>query len=173
MQLVILRPPLIYGPGAKGNFARLLRLALKGWPLPIGSFCAKRSMIGIRNMVNLIGVVATAQRVARVTLLAADREAISVSALFRQVAAHAGHSPWLAPLSPALINWLLVATGRENDIARLNDPFELRPSIAHTHFGWTPPYSLQDELRRTVCCDLQSAANPENQHVEPPPVNRS
>jgi nucleoside-diphosphate-sugar epimerase len=173
MQLVILRPPLIYGPGAKGNFARLLRLALKGWPLPIGGFCAERSMIGIRNMVNLIGVAATADRVTRATLLAADRESISVSALFRQVAELAGHRPWLAPLSPALINCLLLVTGRGKDIARLNDPFVLRPTIAHSRFGWMPPYSLQDELQRTVSCELRSAANPENHDHELPPVKRS
>jgi nucleoside-diphosphate-sugar epimerase len=172
MQLVILRPPLIYGPGAKGNFARVLSLALKGWPLPIGGFCAERSMIGIRNMVNLIGVAATAERVTRATLLAADRESISVSALFRQIAELAGHRPWLAPLSPALINWLLLVTGRGTDIARLNAPFVLRPTIARSQFGWMPPYSLQDELQRTVLCELGSAANTENHDSDLPPVKR-
>ncbi len=150
MQLAILRPPLIYGPGAKGNFMRLLRFALKGWPLPIGSFRAQRSMIGIRNMVDLIRVVATNQSVFRATLLAADRETISVSELFRAVSGYAGHNPWLAPVPPALIRSFLGLTARRGDIVRLTEPFVLRPTIAQSHFGWTPPHSLRDELRRTV-----------------------
>ena len=156
VRLVILRPPLIYGPGAGGNFMRLMRLALKGYPLPIGGFHAQRSMIGVRNMVDLIHLMATDQRVTRSTLLAADRETISVAELFRAVARHAGHKPWLAPIPPALIRWLLSVIGRRSDVVRLTEPFVLRPAIAQSHFGWTPPHLLQDELRRIVFCELDS-----------------
>ncbi|MGO9039155.1 MAG: NAD-dependent epimerase/dehydratase family protein [Steroidobacteraceae bacterium] len=162
MQLAILRPPLIYGPGAKGNFRRLLRLALKGWPLPIGGFRAQRSMIGIRNIVDLIRVVATDPRVTRATLLAADRETISVSELFRVVSRLAGHRPWLAPVPPALINWALGLSGRRSDIVRLTDPFVLRPAAAQSQFGWTPPHLLRDELRRTVFWELETTARQKN-----------
>jgi nucleoside-diphosphate-sugar epimerase len=157
MQLVILRPPLIYGPGAKGNFTRLLRLALKGWPLPIGSLRAQRSMIGIRNMVDLIRVVASDQRVFRATMLAADHETISISELYRTVSLYAGHRLWLAPAPPALIKYVLGLTGRSSDIVRLINPFVLRQGIAQSQFGWMPPYSLRDELRRTVSGELQAA----------------
>jgi nucleoside-diphosphate-sugar epimerase len=157
MRLAILRPPLIYGPGAKGNFRRLMRLALKGWPLPIGSFRAQRSMIGVRNAVDLIRLVVTDPRLTRATLLAADRETISVAELFGAVARHAGHRPWLAPVPPALIRCLLGLAGRRSDIVRLTDPFVLRPTIAQSQFGWTPPHSLQDELRLTVTCELEAA----------------
>ena len=154
MQLAILRPPLIYGPGAKGNFMRILRLAVQGWPLPIGSFRAQRSMVGIRNMVNLIGVVAADQRVSRATLLAAECETISVADLYRTIARLAGHRPWLAPLPPAIIRCLLGLSGRRSDIVRLTDPFVLRATHAQSQFGWTPPYLLEDELRRTVFSEL-------------------
>jgi nucleoside-diphosphate-sugar epimerase len=158
MQLAIVRPPLIYGPGAKGNFMRLLRLALKGWPLPIGSFRAQRSMIGVRNAVDLIRVIATDRRVPRATLLAADRETMSVSELFSAVARYAGRKPWLAPVPPVLIRSLLGLTGRRSDIVRLTDPFVLRPTVAHSQFGWMPPHLLQDELQRTVSCELEAVA---------------
>jgi nucleoside-diphosphate-sugar epimerase len=158
MQLAILRPPLIYGAGAKGNFMRLLRLAIRGWPLPIGSFRAQRSMIGVRNAVDLIRVLVADPRLTRATLLAADRETISISELFGAVARHAGHRPWLAPVPPALIRYLLGLAGRRSDIVRLTDPFVLRPTIAQSQFGWTPPHSLQDELRRTVICELEAAS---------------
>jgi len=158
MQLVIVRPPLIYGPGARGNFMRLMRLALKGWPLPIGAFRAQRSMIGIRNMVDIIAVVAADRRVTRATLLAADQETISIAELFSMVSRLAGHAPWLAPMPPVLIRWLLAVTGRRSDIVRLTDPFVLRPALARSQFGWMPPYLLQDELRRTVRCELEAAS---------------
>ena len=159
MQLAILRPPLIYGPGARGNLMRLLRLALKGQPLPIGSLRAPRSMIGIRNMIDLIGVVATDERLTRATMLAADRETISISELFSMVSRLAGHAPWLAPMPPVLIRWALALTGRRSDIVRLTDSFVLRPAIARSQFGWMPPHMLQDELRRTVNCELEAAAH--------------
>jgi nucleoside-diphosphate-sugar epimerase len=159
MELVILRPPLIYGPGAKGNFMRLLRLALKGWPLPIGSFRAPRSMVGIRNMVDLICVAATDHRVTLATLLVADRETISISQLFGAVSRYAGHRPWLAPIPPVLIRWLFELTDRRSDIVRLTEPFVLRPTRAQSEFGWTPPYLLQDELRRTVSIELEAVAH--------------
>jgi len=80
----------------------LLRLALKGWPLPIGSFRAQRSIIGVRNAVDLIRVIATDQRVSRATLLAADRETISVSELFSAVARLAGTGRGLRRCRPCL-----------------------------------------------------------------------
>jgi nucleoside-diphosphate-sugar epimerase len=157
MQIVILRPPLIYGPGASGNFMRLTRLALKGWPAPIGGFHARRSMLGIRNAIDVIGLIATDGRVGRATLLAADRETISVAGLYAMVARQAGHRPWLAAVPPAIIRSVLRAGGRRNDIIRLNDPFELRPTVAKSAFGWAPPYSLEDEIRHTVSRELEAA----------------
>ena len=156
MELVILRPPLVYGPGARGNFMRLLRFALKGAPLPIGNLREQRSMIGIRNMVDLIRVLITDPRVNRTTLLAADRETIAVCELYRTVSRLAGHDPWLALAPSAILEWLLSLTGRKSDIARLLEPFVLIPSIAESQFDWTPPYSLEEELQHTVSWALHA-----------------
>jgi UDP-4-keto-D-FucNAc 4-reductase len=162
LELAILRPPLIYGPGAKGNFMRLLRLALKGWPLPIGNLRAQRSMIGIRNMVDLIRLIATDQRVIRATLLAADQETISVCELFGTLARQAGHRPWVAPAPTSIIEWILKTSGRRSDVDRLVGPFVLYPTIAQSQFGWIPPHTLQEELRRTVVLELESAERVKN-----------
>jgi nucleoside-diphosphate-sugar epimerase len=156
MQLVILRPPLVYGPGARGNFMRLLRFALQGVPLPIGNLREQRSMIGIRNMVDLIRVSTTDPRVKRATLLAADRETISVCELYRTIARLAGHDPWLARAPSSILEWLLGLTGRRSDVARLLDAFLLIPTIAESQFGWTPPYSLEEELQHTVSYELNA-----------------
>jgi nucleoside-diphosphate-sugar epimerase len=154
MELVILRPPLIYGAGAPGNFARLLRLAVKGWPLPIGALRAPRSIVAVRNIVNLISALAADACRIHATMLVADRETISVAELFQTVARHAGHRLWLAPVPPALIRSVLAVAGRSDDVLRLSGPFVLRPRIAQLQFNWEPPYSQQGELRETVACEL-------------------
>jgi nucleoside-diphosphate-sugar epimerase len=156
MQLVILRPPLVYGPGARGNFMRLLRFALRGVPLPIGNLREQRSMIGIRNLVDLIGVMVADPRVKHTTMLAADRETPSVCDLYRTVSRLAGHDPWLARAPSSILEWLLRLTGRRSDIARLLHAFLLTPTIAESQFGWTPPYSLEEELQYTVSCELSA-----------------
>jgi UDP-glucose 4-epimerase len=158
MELAILRPPLIYGPGAKGNLMRLLRFALQGWPLPIGALRAPRSMVAARNIVDLISILASDAKFTRTTMLVADRETISVADLFRAVAHYAGHRPWLAPLPPVLIRSLLAISGRTHDIDRLTGPFVLNPNTAQLQFDWVPPYPLQSELQRTVICELEAAA---------------
>lgn len=155
MELAILRPPLVYGPGARGNVNRLLRLALKGVPLPIGNLQEQRSMVGIRNIVDLIRVLVTAPRVTCTTLLAADRETISVCELYRTAARLAGHDPWLARVPASILDWLLRVSGRRGDIDRLFGAFFLNPTIAKSQFGWTPPYSLQEELQYTVSAELK------------------
>ena len=152
--LVILRPPLIYGAGAPGNFARLLRLAVKGWPLPLGALRAPRSIVAVRNIVKLISALAADGSPVHATMLVADRETISVAELFQTVARHAGHRLWLAPVPPALIRSVLAVAGRGDDVFRLTGPFVLRPQIAQLQFNWVPPYSQQAELRHTVACEL-------------------
>ena len=167
MLLVILRPPVIYGPGARGNFQRLIRMAVNGWPLPIGGFRAPRSMIGVRNMVNLIAVAAAHPGALRTTVLAADAETISVADLYAAIARLAGRTPWLAPLPPTIIRYLLILTGRRSDVVRLTDPFELRPFKAQSQLGWMPPHRLADELRWTVLSELDTRSATRSRATRP------
>jgi len=155
-ELAILRPPLVYGPGARGNFMRLLRFALKGVPLPIGKLREPRSMIGVRNMVDLVRVLITDPRLKCTTMLAADREMISVCELYRTVSRLAAHDPWLASVPSSILEWSLRLIGRKSDVARLLDPFVLNPTIAESQFGWSPPHSLEEELQHTVSCELNA-----------------
>jgi nucleoside-diphosphate-sugar epimerase len=124
--------------------------------LPIGNLREQRSMIGIRNMVDLIRVSVTDPRAKRTTLLAADRETISVCELYRRVSRLAGHDPWLARAPSTILEWLLRLTGRKSDIARLLEGFVLNPTEAQSQFGWTPPYSLEQELQHTVSWELNA-----------------
>jgi UDP-glucose 4-epimerase len=156
LELVILRPPLIHGPAAKGNLMRLLRLALRGWPLPIGALRAPRSILALRNLVDLVAHLTEQQMPVRGTMLVADRETTSIAELFREVADCAGHHPWLAPVPMSLIKALLFATGRTGDLSRLTGEFVMHPRIARSQCGWEPPYSMRAEIRRMVDVELQA-----------------
>lgn len=160
LELAILRPPLIYGAGARGNLMRLLQLALRGWPLPLGALRAPRSLLAVRNLTDIIIRLACGPGGIRGTMLVADRETTSVAELFSAVAEYAGHRPWLAPLPPALIRFLLVITGRGSDVDRLTGPFVLHPQVAQSRFNWIPPYSLRSELHRTVLAELERRCGP-------------
>jgi len=152
--LIVVRPPLIYGIGAPGNFARLMNLALKGWPLPVGALRAPRSLLAVRNLVDLLSTLAPDDRLVRATLLVADSETTSVAELFQNVSTYAGHSLWLAPLPPAFVRFILTVAGRGVDVGRLIDPFVVCPRTAQLQFNWVPPYAQQAELRRTVAYEL-------------------
>jgi UDP-glucose 4-epimerase len=130
-------------------------LALKGWPLPIGALVAPRSVVAVRNIVDLLCLLASDSRTLRGTMLVADREITSVVELYRTMARHAGHRPWLAPLAPSLIKVALDFAGRGADVARLTAPFVLRPAAALALCQWAPPYSQQQELRATALSEIQ------------------
>ena len=160
LELAIVRPPLVFGPGARGNLMRLMRLALRGWSLPIGALTEPRSVVGLLNLVDLICLLATTVQPVRGTpMLVADRELTSVSQLYASAALHAGRRPWLAPVPVVVIKSLLRATGRTADIPRLLAPFVLVPRFAQSAFAWTPPFPLDREVRRTVLAELQLTNN--------------
>jgi UDP-glucose 4-epimerase len=147
MDIAIVRPPLVYGPGAPGNFQRLLGAAASGWPLPVGALVAPRSLIGVRNLCDLT-IRACADPVSgEVTMLAADAETASVAELVTLVAESFGRGPRLVNLPVGLLRTGLRLAGREADIARLTEPFVLRGTVARERFGWTPAGTLRNELK--------------------------
>ncbi|MFI4869274.1 MAG: NAD-dependent epimerase/dehydratase family protein [Steroidobacterales bacterium] len=153
MEIVILRPPLVYGWGARGNFARLFRAVQAGWPLPIGALDAPRSMLGIRNLIDLVHVAAVDPRAAGHTMLAADAETTTVAAFARELGAQMGCPPRLMQVPKWLVTLLLRASGRTADVGRLTEPFELCPTVARAALGWSPPFSLAQELAQVVSRD--------------------
>jgi UDP-4-keto-D-FucNAc 4-reductase len=154
MEIVILRPPLVYGWGARGNFARLLRAVETGWPLPIGALDEPRSMLGIGNLVDLLHVVALDPRAAGRTMLAADAETTTVAAFARELARQLGRAPRLMRVPKWFVTLLLRVSGRASDVGRLMAPFELHPTVARAELGWSPPFSLSQELAQAVLHEL-------------------
>jgi UDP-glucose 4-epimerase len=150
MELVVIRPPLVYGPGVRANFQRLLNLATLGLPLPFLSIENRRSLVSVWNLVDFIQSVMTHPSAAGETWLVSDGEDLATPDLFIRLARLMGRPSRLFPLSPA---WLkrcanLVGFGAEAD--RLCNSLQVDISPARTRLEWLPTLSVDEGLARTV-----------------------
>jgi nucleoside-diphosphate-sugar epimerase len=148
MELVIIRPPLVYGAGVKGNFATMAKLVAKGLPLPLGSIHNKRSLVALDNLVDLIITCIDHPAAANQIFLAGDGEDISTTQLLRGVASAMGKPSRLIPI-PA--SWLMMAAtmlGKKAVAQRLLGSLQVDISKAQQLLGWTPPLSVAEGLRR-------------------------
>lgn len=148
MELVIIRPPLVYGAGVKGNFATMAKLVAKGLPLPLGAIHNKRSLVALDNLVDLIITCIDHPAAANQIFLAGDGEDISTTQLLRGVANAMGKPSRLIPI-PA--SWLMMAAtvlGKKDVAQRLLGSLQVDISKAQQLLGWTPPLSVAEGLRR-------------------------
>ncbi|MGC1175163.1 NAD-dependent epimerase/dehydratase family protein [Polaromonas sp.] len=149
MEIVIIRPVLVYGPGVKANFHTMMRWVVKGVPLPLGALDNQRSFVAIDNLVDLIVTCLDHPAAANQIFLVSDGEDLTVTGLLQRTAA-AFHKP--ARLLPVPIFLLRAAGrlfGREAVIKRLCDTLQVDISKARRLLGWTPPISVDAALRKT------------------------
>lgn len=149
LPLVILRPPLVYGPGAAGNFRRMERGIRSGIPLPIGALRAPRSMIGLRNLVSALLAAALKPEAVGATMLVADAGSVSIRDLGREMAQAMGRPARQMAIPVRMLAGALRLAGREADVARLTTPFELLTSRVSERLGWAPPHARAEELAWT------------------------
>jgi nucleoside-diphosphate-sugar epimerase len=150
LQWVILRPPMVYGERAGGNFRRLVNLLRGGLPLPLGAATAPRSFIGIDNLADaLVRCVAHPQAAGQLFVVS-DAETTSTADLVRRIAAALRRGVWLPHLPPALLHTAFRLAGRTRDYHRLFDPLEIDSSHIRTQLDWSPPVSLDEGLLRAV-----------------------
>ena len=114
MEVVIIRPPLVYGPGVKGNFANLIKLVQKGTPLPLGSIRNKRSIIALDNLVDLIVTCIDHPNAANQVFLASDGLDLSTTELLQGLAAAMGKASYLLPVSGSFLSLAALALGKKN-----------------------------------------------------------
>ena len=150
MEIVIVRPPLVYGPGVKGNFARLLRLLYHGLPLPLGGVENLRSLVGIDNLVDLLIRCADHPRATGQTLLVSDGEDLSTPELVKRIATVMGKSPRLIPLPVHLLRIAGQFTGRLTEIDRLVSSLQVDSSHTCEILTWKPPSSIDEGLKQMV-----------------------
>lgn len=148
MEVVIVRPPLVYGPGVKGNFASMVMLLGKGLPLPLGSIHNKRSLIGIDNLVDLIIRCIDHPAAANQVFLAGDGEDLSTTELLRGVANAMGKPARLIPVPAGLLQLGATLLGKKAMAQRLLGSLQVDISKTCEVLDWKPPYTVEEGLRR-------------------------
>jgi nucleoside-diphosphate-sugar epimerase len=148
MELVIIRPPLVYGPGVKGNFASMIKLVGKELPLPLGAIHNKRSLVGIDNLVDLIIRCIDHPAAANQVFLAGDGEDLSTTELLRGVGRAMGKSARLIPVPAGLLQLGATVLGRKAMAQRLLGSLQVDISKTCELLNWKPPYTVEEGLRR-------------------------
>lgn len=151
MEVVIVRPPLVYGPGVKANFAALMRAVQRGLPLPLGAVTHnRRSLVALDNLVDLLINCTDHPAAANQTFLVSDGEDLSTTELLRRMARAMNVPARLLPVPPALLELGAGLMGKGDMAQRLLG--SLQVDITHTRetLGWTPPISVDEGLRRAA-----------------------
>ncbi|PDT10571.1 SDR family oxidoreductase [Rhizobium sp. M1] len=150
MEIVIIRPPLVYGPGARGNFALLVGLVRKRIPLPFASLKNRRTLVAVQNLVDLIITCAAHPAAGGEIFLAGDGEDLSTPELIRGIAAGLGVKPMLVPFPSALLHMAAKAVGKEAVYQRLCGSLQVDISQARKVLGWTPVVTPRQGLKLAV-----------------------
>lgn len=150
MEVVIVRPPLVYGPGVKANFAALMRAVQRGWPLPLGALDNRRSLVALDNLVDLLLLCLTHPAAAGQTFLVSDGRDLSTTELLRGLGQAMNRPARLLPVPPALLQAGARLLGRGAAAQRLCGNLQVDITKARTLLGWTPPVSVDEGLRRAV-----------------------
>lgn len=150
LEVVVLRPPLIYGPGVKANFRRLLDTVARGWPLPLGAIQNRRSLLYLGNFVDVIRVCVEHPAAAGQTFLVDDGRPVSTPELIRAIARAMGRPARLLAIPASALGFAGALLGKRTAVARLTGSLWLDSSRVRTHLGWTPPYSMEAGLAATV-----------------------
>lgn len=148
--VTIVRPPLVYGPGVRANFASLMRLAATGWPLPLGAAKARRSMIYIDNLVDALIACATVPHRSPATYFVSDGHDLTVAELVAQLRAAAGRAPRLVGLPVMAMQAAARLLGRADTAQRLFSPLQVDIERIRGELGWLPPVPVEEGLRRTM-----------------------
>lgn len=150
LEVVIIRPPLVYGPGVKANFLSLVKLSATKLPLPFGSVNNNRSMVYVGNLVNLIVRCIDHPAAANQTFLVSDGEDVSLRNLVTYIRLCLGRSPRLLPVPVGLFKLAGVLTGKRGVVDRLVGDLQVDSSKARTLLEWVPPFTVSQGIEATV-----------------------
>lgn len=150
LEVVILRPPLVYGPGVKANFLRLAQTVQKGWLLPLGAIRNRRSLLYLGNFVDAIRLCVEHPDAAGQTFLLDDGQPVSTPELVRALAHAMDRPARLLALPVRVLELAGTLLGRRAAVARLTGSLYVDDSVIRSRLGWTPPSTLQQGLAATV-----------------------
>ncbi len=150
MEVVILRLPLVYGPGVKANMARLFKLVNNGIPLPFGIINNLRSLLYIGNLVDALRVSIDHPAAAREIFLVSDGEDVSTPELVRRIAHALDRPERLLPFPPTLMRLLGRISGKSGEIERLLDSLVVDTGKIRRILSWKPPFTMEQGLKQTA-----------------------
>jgi nucleoside-diphosphate-sugar epimerase len=150
MELVVLRPPLVYGPRVAGNFRRLLEAVARGTPLPLASIANRRSLLYVGNLAGAALAAIDAPQAAGKTFLVSDGEDISTPELVRAIARALGVGARLLPCPVAVLGLAAALTGNRNALARLAGSLQADSAAIRRELGWRPRFTLAQGLAETA-----------------------
>jgi len=150
LEVVVVRPTLVYGPGVKANFLNMMKVVQRGIPLPFAAITNQRSLIYIGNLVDALATCANHPAAAGQTYLVSDGEDVATPELIRRTAIPLGVLPRLLPFPPFLMRVAGKLTGREATVNRLLGSLTVNSSKIRGELGWTPPFTMTEGLRVTA-----------------------
>lgn len=150
LEIVVVRPPLVYGSGVKGNFAQMLAVIAKRIPLPLASADNRRSLIYVKNLVDALIACATHPVAAGQTYLVCDGEDISTPDLLRQLGDAMGCPAHILPLPLSWLRMLGKLSGKSDQVERLLGSLQVDSGKIRRDLNWVPPYTLQQGLQATA-----------------------
>ncbi len=150
MQAVIIRPPLVYGPGVRANFLQLVRAVDRGIPLPLGAVFNQRSLIYVGNLAAALIQALEHSGAAGRTFLVSDGHPLSTPELIRKLADALGRPARLVPVPKRILLFAGTLFGRRGEMERLCGDLVVDDGAARTLLGWTPPFSVVDGLKATA-----------------------
>jgi nucleoside-diphosphate-sugar epimerase len=150
MEVVIIRPPLVYGPGVKANFLSMMRWVHMGIPLPLGAIHNKRSLVARANLVDLIVTCLEHPAAANQVFLAGDGEDLSTTELLQRMARALGKPARLLPVPTKFLDMAARLSGKQAVAQRLCGSLWVDISKARDLLGWNPPVSVDEALQETA-----------------------
>ncbi|MGV1758844.1 UDP-glucose 4-epimerase family protein [Rhizobium sp. A22-96] len=150
MEVIIIRPPLVYGPGVKANFASLMKWAARPFPWPFGMVRNRRSLIFVGNLVDFMLLCVRHPDAGNRVFLISDGADLSIGALIGKLASAQGKKAMMLPVPPALLEGLAALLGRRAAAQRLLGSLQVDIDETMATTGWSPPYSIEEGLAATV-----------------------
>jgi len=150
MEVVVIRPPLIYGPGVKANFQKMIEWVERGVPLPLGAVHNQRSLVALDNLVNFITLCVDHPKAANERFLISDGEDVSTTVLLQKVARALGKSSRLIPVPTCLMRWVANVLGKGDIANRLFGSLQVDSSKARELLGWRPMTTMDEQLKKIV-----------------------
>lgn len=150
LEVSVIRPPLVYGPGVKANFATMMEWVNRGIPLPLGAVDNRRSFVFVDNLADLIILTAIHPKAAGEVFLVSDGEDVSTAELLQRIAQALGRASWVLPVPAPLLKFAAAALGRREITGRLTDSLQVDIGKTRELLGWAPRKSVEEGLQQTA-----------------------